>query len=88
MSAGFLPFFSDLSEGGAAHVGTRIGVEQATAWSDRGGHALYDLRRCCGPGAAERTFPFDHGHLNALGNREVGIALAADVHKHLLTQLK
>jgi lysophospholipase L1-like esterase len=88
VAVGFLPFFSDLSDGASAHLGTRIGVDHAAAWSKRSGQPLYDLRRCCGPGAAERTFSFDHGHLNALGNREVGIALAADLNQHLLGQLK
>jgi lysophospholipase L1-like esterase len=88
VGVGFLPFFSDLSTGGAIHANMRLGMPQASAWSARTGQALYDLRHCCGPGADERTFPFDHGHLNALGNREVGVALAADIRKHLLTQLK
>jgi lysophospholipase L1-like esterase len=88
VAVGFLPFFSDLSEGGATHASTRLGMVQASEWSATTGQTLYDLRHCCGPGAAERTFPFDHGHLNALGNREVGVALAEDLREHLLPQLK
>jgi len=88
VAVGFLPFFSDLSTGGATHANTRLGMPQASAWSAQNNQTLYDLRHCCGPGAAERTFPFDHGHLNALGNKEVGVALAADIQKHLLAQSK
>jgi lysophospholipase L1-like esterase len=86
VSVGFLPFYSDLqglsgapqSHSGATsmHLMGRPGVESLRAWSVAHDRPMFDLRDCCARGARDRTFDFDHTHLNALGNREVGWALA------------
>ncbi len=89
VSVGFLPFYSDLqglsgaaqSHSGATsmHLRQRPGVESLRAWSVANDRPMFDLRDCCARGARDRTFPFDHTHLNALGNREVGLALAEGI---------
>ena len=84
VTVGFLPFHRDLM-GGAP--GDRPGLAQAQDWSASNGVPVVDLRTCCGPGADERTFPFDRGHLNALGNREIGQALAESLVAHLPAQV-
>jgi len=86
VSVGFLPFYADLQgssgaaqhHSGAAsiHLMRRPGVTALNTWSSENDRPMFDLRDCCAHGAADRTFPFDHTHLNALGNREVGWALA------------
>ena len=58
-------------------------MDSLEAWSAAADRPVFDLRACCAGGASERTFPFDHGHLNALGNREVGQALAEAISQHL-----
>jgi lysophospholipase L1-like esterase len=84
ITVGFLPFHRDLM-GDAP--GDRPGLEQAEAWSASHSVPVFDLRACCGPGADARTFDFDRGHLNALGNREVGDALAQALIVHLPSQI-
>ena len=89
VSVGFLPFYSDLQSGSGAaqshsgaasiHLLNRPGVQALEEWSREHNRPVFDLRDCCAYGAAERTFPFDHTHLNALGNREVGQALATAI---------
>jgi lysophospholipase L1-like esterase len=93
VAVGFLPFYADLQRGstsaqshsGAAslHIRRRPGMDSLEAWSAAADRPVFDLRACCAGGASERTFPFDHGHLNALGNREVGQALAEAISQHL-----
>jgi len=80
VTVGFLPFHRDLMDGTSPD---RPGLAQAQAWSEAHGVPVLDLRACCGPGADERTFSFDRGHLNALGNDEVGEALANALAAHL-----
>lgn len=85
VSMGFLPFYSDFStHSNAAH--TRPGLQFAQQWSTANSRPLFDLRACCSGSPADRTFPFDHGHLNALGNREVGVALARSIIAHSTAQ--
>lgn len=84
VTVGFLPFHRDLM-GGA--VSDRPGLTQAQSWSESNTVPVVDLRTCCGPGADARTFPFDRGHLNALGNQEVGQSLAQFLVEHLPTQV-
>jgi len=86
VSVGFLPFYADLQRGSGAaqshsgaasiHLTRRPGVKALKTWSSEKDRPVFDLRDCCAHGAADRTFPFDHIHLNALGSREVGWALA------------
>lgn len=86
VSVGFLPFYADLQRGSGAnqsrsgmasmHLIRRPGVESLKAWSGEHRRPMFDLRSCCALGAQDRTFPFDHSHLNVLGNQEVGLALA------------
>jgi len=85
IAIGFLPFHRDMMVGPAAAV-DRPGLKQAQTWSDSRKQTVFDLRNCCGPGADDRTFPFDRGHLNALGNTEVGTALASQIQAHLVSQ--
>ncbi len=89
ISVGFLPFYADLQHGSGAgqhhsgaaslHLFRRPGVESLESWSFENNRPMFDLRDCCAHGAADRTFPFDHTHLNSLGNREVGLALAETI---------
>ena len=86
VSVGLLPLYADLQRGSGAeqsasglaavHLTKRPGLEALAAWSDRHQRPVFDLRNCCARGGKDRTFPFDHSHLNALGSREVGVALA------------
>ena len=85
VSIGFLPFYADFGSNPGARA-TRPGIVEAEQWSAANQRPLFDLRACCSGPASERTFPFDHGHLNALGNREVGTALAAAISRHLSPQ--
>ncbi|MEC8192267.1 MAG: SGNH/GDSL hydrolase family protein [Myxococcota bacterium] len=85
VSIGFLPFYADFGSNSSAQP-PRPGVADAEQWSAANQRPLFDLRACCSGPASERTFPFDHGHLNALGNREVGIALAEAISRHLSPQ--
>jgi lysophospholipase L1-like esterase len=86
IAIGFLPFHRDLM-GNTPHASDdRPGVQHAYAWSKDQNQDVFDLRDCCGPGANERTFAFDRGHLNALGNREVGVALANQIKAYLIPQ--
>jgi len=85
VSMGFLPFYADFSS--RSHAGhTRPGLPFAQQWSTDNARPLFDLRECCSGNPADRTFPFDHGHLNALGNREVGVALARAIIAHSTAQ--
>jgi lysophospholipase L1-like esterase len=85
VALGFLPFHRDLMADGMAS--DRPGLMDAQAWSGTQSANLYDLRTCCGPGADDRTFTFDRGHLNALGNAEVGHALAIQLISHSAAQV-
>tara|TARA_B100000575_G_scaffold276376_1_gene261763 strand:- start:248 stop:1276 length:1029 start_codon:yes stop_codon:yes gene_type:complete len=85
IAMGFLPFYADFSAQASAGT-TRPGLAEAALWSSTHDRPLFDLRRCCSGSPDERTFPFDHGHLNALGNREVGEALADSLAAHLVSQ--
>ena len=86
VSVGLLPLYADLQRGSGAeqsasglaavHLTRRPGLDALVDWSDRHQRPVFDLRDCCARGGRDRTFPFDHSHLNALGSREVGMALA------------
>jgi lysophospholipase L1-like esterase len=88
IAIGFVPFHRDLVNADPRFSDVRPGLKHAKAWSEAHGVPLYDLRRCCGPGADERTFAFDRGHLNALGNAEVGVALTAAIAAHSISQVQ
>ena len=86
VSVGFLPFYADLMEGPRGRSIERPGIEHGKDWAASRNVPMFDLRKCCGPGADALTFPFDHGHLNAAGNREAGEALARQIIEHLFRQ--
>ena len=97
VSVGLLPLYADLQRGSGAeqsasglaavHLTRRPGLDDLADWSDRHRRPVFDLRDCCARGGKDRTFPFDHSHLNALGSREVGMALAeAIVSSGVVTQ--
>jgi len=86
VALGLLPFHRDMMDSPHNAPMNRPGLTQARAWSDAHDQTLFDLRSCCGPGADDRTFSFDRGHLNALGNKEVGTALARQLQAHLVSQ--
>jgi len=86
IAIGFLPFHRDMMVGPDSAAIDRPGLKQAQAWSNAHKQTLFDLRSCCGPGADDRTFPFDRGHLNALGNTEAGMALARQIQAHSVSQ--
>jgi lysophospholipase L1-like esterase len=88
ITVGYLPFYSDLMEGPSGRSLERPGLRHSEVWARTNGLPLFDLRACCGPGADAYTFPFDHGHLNAAGNRAVGEALAEQILRHLSPQLQ
>jgi len=88
ITIGYLPFYSDLMEGPSGQSLDRPGMQHSRDWTEQYGVPLIDLRSCCGPGADELTFPFDHGHLNAAGNRAAGEALAEQILQHLSPQLQ
>ena len=88
VTLGFLPFYVDLLRGDTVPDAGRPGLNQALTWSQSSGIPIYDLRRCCGPGGDDLTFEFDKGHLNALGNQQVGHALAQQLHDRLVSHSK
>ena len=88
VTVGYLPFYADLMEGPAGLGVDRPGVAHSQVWTSTNSMPLFDLRACCGPGADQFTFPFDHGHLNAAGNRVAGEALAEQIIRHLSPQLQ
>ena len=88
IALGFLPFHMDLMPRRGRAADDRPGLRHAIEWSEDHATHLFDLRACCGPGADERTFPFDRGHLNALGNREAGQALAEQLIAHSVPQVQ
>lgn len=76
LALGLLPFYPDLQRPPQANAMPREGVEFARAYAKERGIQLFDVRTCCGPAADVLVFPFDHGHLNADGNRLAGDAVA------------
>lgn len=83
VAIGHLPFLADLL--GEARE-PRFSVPWADEYAVRTGTPIVDLRACCeGLGGESLVLPLDHGHLNAEGNRVVGLAAVEPV-RALLAQ--
>ena len=83
VAIGHLPFLADLL--GEARE-PRFSVPWAAEYASRTGTPIVDLRTCCeGLGGEALVLPLDHGHLNAEGNRVVGLA-AVEAVRALLAQ--